>query len=193
MAIDPKSDAALEVSDQAEYNRLLREAPIEELAGYLGSTLDEAVKMRVAAAVEAAPPKMEISVRPQVPQNNFFGYASVKIGGVTVDDFKIMQNKESGELFAAPPSKQDRKNPAVYHNTVHIDKDFRADFNKAVIEAYNAAVEQAQARAASMRPAPDRPPERMTDQVAKAAKEAEAHNAALPPQGKGAKTRGGRE
>ena len=43
MAIDEKSDAALEVTDRAEYMHLLKNAPITELAAYIGKDIDAAV------------------------------------------------------------------------------------------------------------------------------------------------------
>jgi hypothetical protein len=51
MATDPKSNAALEVSDQAEYMDKLKNAPIAELAAYTGTDIDTAVRLRVDAAV----------------------------------------------------------------------------------------------------------------------------------------------
>jgi DNA-binding cell septation regulator SpoVG len=184
MATHGNTDAALEISDQAEYWRQLRDAPIADFAKYAGIDVDTAVVLRVAAAVDAAPPKMDISVRPIAPMGNLLGFASVKIGGITVDDFKIMESKD-GELFAAAPSKPDKSSKTGYRNTVHVDKDMRQDFNNAVLSEYRAAVEQAQNRAASMRTTPDRP--RMADQIAKAAREADAHNAALPAKESAAK------
>lgn len=191
MAIDPHSDAALEVTAQEEYRRYLMDAPIADFAKYAGIDIDEAVNRRVAAAVEAAPPKMDISVRPIEPQGNLYGFASVTISGMKVDDFKIVENKD-GELFVGMPSKPDKGSKTGYRNTVHIDKDFRDDFSAAVIGEYHTAVEQAQARASNLRAVPDKP--RMAEQMAKAGKEAKQHNAALPPQEKGGKKReAGRE
>jgi len=108
-----------------------------------------------------------------------------------VDDFKIVENKD-GELFVGMPSKPDKASKTGYRNTVHIDKDFRDDFTAAVIGEYHTAVEQAQSRAAAMKTAPDKP--RMSEQVDRAAREAERHNATLPPQNKAGKMReAGRE
>ena len=183
MAIDEKSDAALEVSDQAEYMHLLKNAPIAELAAYIGKDLDAAVALRVEAARAETTPKMDISVRPIEPQGNLYGFASVTVGGIKIDDFKIVENKD-GELFVGMPSKPDKSSNTGYRNTVYVDKDFKEEFTAAVIGKYNAAV-QAHTREGK--------PERMADQVAKASKEAEKHNAALPPKDKGAKTRGDRE
>lgn len=161
------------------------DAPIAELAEYAGVGIDEAVKMRVGAALDAAKQtNIEVTARPITPQGNLYGFASVTIGGMTVDDFKIVENKDGG-LFVGMPSKPDKGSKTGYRNTVHIDKDFRDDFSAAVIGAYNIAVEQAQTRAASMKAAPDKP--RIGDQIDKAAKEAGKHNAALPAKEKGGK------
>jgi DNA-binding cell septation regulator SpoVG len=190
MAIDPNTDAALEVSDQADYMNIIKHAPIMELVEFTGVSIDEAVQMRVAALLEAAPPKLEVTARPIEPQGNLYGFASVTVGGIRIDDFKIVADKD-GKLFVGMPSKPDKSSKTGYRNTVHVDKDVREDFTKAVLGAHYDAVERVMERAANMRAAPDKP-ERMADQVAKAGKEAEKHNAALPPQDKGGKKRGGR-
>lgn len=195
MELDPNSNAAQEFSDQAEYRRYLTDAPIAEFAKFAGIDIDEAVKRRVAEAVriaEAAPPTMEVTARPINPVGNLLGFASVTIGGIKVDDFKIVENKD-GELFVGMPSKPDKGSKTGYRNTVHIDKDKKDDFSKAVLGEYRAAVEQAKDRAANLRDAPD-PPPRMAEQVEKAAKEAAAHNAAQPPKARGGQKReAGRE
>jgi len=196
----------MEVSDQAEYMRLLKEAPIAEFAKYVGGDLDMAVQLRIDQAVsdtydkiaarqgviaediyskwaaEHGQTPMNITVRPIEPQGNLYGFASVTVGGIKIDDFKIVENKD-GELFVGMPSKPDKSSNTGYRNTVFVDKDFKEDFSAAVIGKYNATV-QAHNR--------DGKPERMADQVAKAAKEAEKHNAALPPKEKNTKTRGDR-
>ncbi len=187
MAINPNSNAALELSDQKDY---IMNAPIAEVAAHLGMDIDEAVKMRVLAAVEAASPKMDVAVRPIEPQGNLYGFASVTIGGVKIDDFKIVENKD-GELFVGMPSKPDKGSQSGFRNTVHVDKDFREAFSAAVIGEYHAAVREAQSRAANLKAAPDKP--RMAEQVQSAAKEAAKHNADLPPKEKTAKHRGERE
>jgi DNA-binding cell septation regulator SpoVG len=185
MALDPKSDAALEVTDQAAYIDIVKTAPIMELVEFTGVSIDEAVQIRVNALLEAAPPKMDIAVRPIEPQGNLYGFASVTVGGIKIDDFKIVQNKD-GELFVGMPSKPDKSSTTGYRNTVFVDKDFREDFNAAVIDKYHTAVEQAQARAANLKTAPEKPPP-IKAQMAKAKKEADKANAALPPKEKGAK------
>lgn len=167
--------------DMAEERHFLLEAPIAELAERAGVEIDEAVKMRVAAAIEAAPPRMEISVRPIEPKGNLYGFAKVNIGGVSVNDFKIVKNKD-GEFFVGMPSKKDATSRTGFRNTAYVDKDMLEDFNTAVIGAYHAEVERVQARAAAIG---DKP--RIADQVAKAGKQAAEHNAARPAPAKGGK------
>ena len=109
----------------------------------------------------------EVKARPIEPTGNLLGFASVKISGITVHDFKIVTNKD-GEIFVGMPSKPDKKSETGYRNTVYVDKESLGDFNEAVIGAYQAAL--------------DKPPP-IKDQMAEAGKQAAAHNANLP-QGK---------
>jgi len=172
----------------------LKAAPITEFAAYAGIELDEAVNRRVAAAIvdaaikENVPPQMDITVRPIEPQGNLYGFASVTVGGIKIDDFKIVENKD-GEMFVGMPSKPDKTSNTGYRNTVFVEKDFKEDFTAAVLGKYHEAVDKAQSRAANL----NKQPERMADQMAKAKKEAEKHNAAMPPKEKGDKKRGDRE
>ena len=204
---------SLSVDEEIE---MMRKAPIQELADYLHIDLDLAVQLRVDQAVSDTYDKiaekrgpiaqdlyskwaseqwngdMEITARPIEPKGNLYGFASVKIGGVTVDDFKIAADRD-GILFVGMPSKPDKSSKSGYRNTVHIDKDFREDFSKAVLTAHYDAVERLMERAEKMRAAPDKP-ERMGDQMAKAEKEVERHNADLPKAEKtGKKREAGRE
>ena len=138
-------------------------------------------------------PEMDIYVRPIAPQGNLYGFASITIGGIKIDDFKILENKD-GDLFVGMPSKPDKDSTSGYRNTVFIDKDLKEDFTAAVVGQYQHAVEKAQERAANLKSAPDKSktadkPPRMADQMAKAQKEADKHNAALPSKEKGAKVR----
>ena len=211
MATATEKTAAEKMTAEEEHE-FMQTAPIKEVADYLGGDLDLAVKLRVDIAVEDTYDKiaaregviaqdlygkwaaeqeqadMEISVRPITPQGNLYGFASVTIAGIKIDDFKIVENKE-GELFVGMPSKPDKSSNTGYRNTVFVDKDYKEDFNAVVIGKYNEAVEQAQTRAANLKAAPEKQPERMADQIAKAKKEADKHNAALPQQEKGSKKR----
>lgn len=153
---------------------LLMEAPIAELAEQAGVDIDKAVQMRVAAAVEAAPPKMDISVRPIEPKGNLLGFAKVTIGGVTVNDFKIVESKD-GDLFVGMPSKPDKGSRTGFRNTVFVDKNMLENFNTAVVGEYHKAVDRVQARAAAISEKP-----RMAEQMADAKKKVTEHNAARP-------------
>lgn len=175
-------DQAVAEQVQAEMDYLLFDAPIAELAESQGISIDEAVKLRVEKSIEAAPLPMEVSVRPIEPQGKLIGFASVKFGAVTVDDFKIY-NGEKG-LFVGMPSKPDPGTRTGYRATVRIpDQEMRDQLNAAAAESYNRAVEKLIARAEAVRPAPIR------EQMEKAAQEAEKANAKRPEPTKGKEAR----
>ena len=199
MVIDPNKVVTKELSLEEE-QEFMWTAPIAEVAKYLGVDLDLAVQLRVDEAVsrtydkiaarqgviaedmynkwalEFEQPAFEVTVRPIEPQGNLYGFASVTIGGIRIDDFKIIASKD-GDLFVGMPSKADKTSKTGYRNTVFVDKDLREEFSDAVLGEYHAAVEQARSRATNTKAAPDKP--RMADQMAKANKEAERHNANL--------------
>jgi len=208
-----ETKATLSVEEEMD---MIRNAPIEEVAKYFNGDLNMAVQMRVDTAVEdtydkvasrqgviaediykqwsaeLAQNNMDISVRPIEQRDNLYGFASVTVGGIKVDDFKIVTNKE-GELFVGMPSKPDKSSKTGYRNTVSVDKDTRDDFNAAVIEKYHEAVEKAQTRATNLKSVPAKQPERMADQLANAKKQADKHNAELPVKEKSEKVQSGRE
>jgi len=214
MATKESTETKPKLSFEEELD-MIRNAPIEDVAKYFGGDLSLAVQLRVDTAVEDTYDKiaakqgviaqdmykkwaaelsqndMDVTVRPIEPRDNLYGFASVTIGGIKIDDFKIVTNKE-GEFFVGMPSKKDTTSKTGYRNTVSVDKDTRADFNAAVIEKYHETVEKAQTRAANLKPVPDKQPERMADQVASAKKQADKHNAELPAKAKTAKTHGDR-
>ena len=160
---------------------LLFEAPIAELAEARKISIDDAVKLRVDAAVEAAPLKVEVNVRPIEPRGKLIGNADVRFGGgLVVEDFKLF-NGENG-LFVGPPSKPDNTARSGYRRTARITDDrVQAALDNAAFEGYNAAVEKLQARAAAVS-APEKP--RIREQLDKAAQEAAKDNAARPAQTK---------
>jgi DNA-binding cell septation regulator SpoVG len=208
MAIDPKKVAAKELTAEEEHE-FMNTAPIMDVAAYLGGDLELAVQLRIDDAVSATYDKiaerrgpiaedlykkwaselgfgkMDVTVRPIEPQGNLYGFASV-----TVDDFKIVENKD-GELFVGMPSRPDKKSESGYRNTVSIDKDKRDDFNQAVISEYHKAVEKSQERTTKEKIVPAKKP-KIADQVAEASKKAYDHNEQLPQQEKTTKTRGAR-
>lgn len=156
----------------AEERRWLFKAPIAELAEVKNVTIDEAVKMRTDAMLKEAIP-IEVSVRPIEPQGKLIGFASVNIGGVVIDDFKVVDGKNG--IFLGAPSKPDPTSRTGYRSTVRIpDRATQERINAAGTQAYHAAVEKLIARAEAVRPAPIR------EQMAQAAKEAGKENAARP-------------
>ena len=106
-------DAAL-----AEMKRLLFDAPIAELAESQGISIDEAVALRVEKSIEAAPVPVEVSVRPIEPQGKLLGFASVKIGGVVIDDFKVVDGRNG--MFLSPPSKEAPGTRSGYRSTARV-------------------------------------------------------------------------
>ena len=181
------------ISEDEKFSHIIHDSPIAELAEYLGIPVEQAVKVRVDNAVETAKFKsMEITVRPFEPKDKLYGYASVKVSGITIDGFKIVENK-AGELFVGYPSKKDGKSKTGYRNTVFVDKDFKDIFNERVMRAYHLAVEQTRSCETNLRQAPGKP-ERIAEQADSATKEAECHNATQPPREKsGKKHEAGRE
>lgn len=166
---------AVDEAALAEMNRLLFDAPIAELAESQGISIDEAVKLRVEKSIEAAPLPIEVSVRPIEPQGKLLGFASVNIGGVVVDDFKVVDGKNG--VFLGAPSKADPSTRSGYRSTARVmDRGLQERLDALTVDAYGQAVEKLVARAEAVRPAPIR------EQMAKAAKEAEKHNTARPAQ-----------
>ena len=150
---------------------LIRNAPIMDVAAYFRSDLDLAVQLRVDQAIDDTYEKlgirmfnMDVTVRPIEPLGNLYGFASVKIGNMTVDDFKIIENKD-GNLFVGMPSKPDKSSTTGYRNTVHIEKGFKAAFDDEIIRKYYAAVEQVQSRVNNQRSAPENPPRLCASQL----------------------------
>ena len=170
-------DAAIE-----EMNRLLFEAPIAELAESQGISIDEAVKLRVEKSIEAAPLPIEVTVRPIEPMGALRGYASVNIGGIVVDDFKVVDGKNG--MFLSPPSKESNRTRSGYRATTRVtSRALQERLDALTVDAYNTAVEQLVARAEALRPAPIR------EQLARAAQEADKANAERPAPEKGKEAR----
>lgn len=174
--------AAPAVDEAAEMSRLIFEAPIQELAESQGISIDEAVKLRVEKSIKAAPLPIEVSVRPIEPQGKLLGFASVNIGGVVIDDFKVVDGKNG--VFLGAPSKADPSTRSGYRSTARVmNRGLQERLDALTVEAYGRAVEKLVARAEAVRPTPIR------EQMAKAAKEAEKHNASRPAQTKQKETR----
>lgn len=171
------------VDEAAELRRLIFDAPIAELAQHQGISIDEAVKLRVEQAVAAAT-EPQVTVRPIEPQGKVIGFASVTVGGITVDDFKVVNGKNG--LFLGAPSKEAPGTRYGYRATARVDRAVQEKLDSAAYGAYNAAVEKLVARAEAVRPAP------IKEQMAKAAQEASKENAARPAPEKGKEARDAR-
>lgn len=177
-------EAALE-----EMRRLIFDAPIEELAQAQGISIDEAVKLRVEKNLEAAPIPIEVSVRPIAPQGKLLGFASVNIGGMVVDDFKVVNGKNG--IFMGSPSKPDPTTRSGYRATARItDRELQAQLDALAVDAYGRAVEALRARADAVLAQPAPTP--IKEQMAKAAKAAEKQNAERPAPAKAKEGRDGR-
>ena len=173
--------APADVDTRAEQDAeayLLFDAPIAELAESLKVDIDEAVRLRVEAALGAAPIKLEATVRPIEPRGKMIGFASINFGGaITLHDFRIF-NGEKG-LFVTPPSVKDSTTRSGYRDTARLmGDDIKNQLNVVVRDAYVAEVEKLQARAAAVLNTPDKP--RIKDQLEKAGQEAARDNAARP-------------
>ena len=143
--------------------RLLFDAPIAELAESQGISIDEAVALRVEKSIEAAPVPVEVSVRPIEPQGKLLGFASVKIGGVVIDDFKVVDGRNG--MFLSPPSKEAPGTRSGYRSTARVlDRGLQERLDALTADAYAQAVEKLVARAQALRPTPIR------EQLAEAAK-----------------------
>lgn len=166
----------------AEERRWLFDVPIAELAEVRGISIDEAVKLRTDAILQETVIPIEVSVRPIEPQGKLIGFASVNIGGVVIDDFKVVEGKNG--IFLGTPSKPDPTSRTGYRSTVRIpDRATQERINAAGVQAYHRAVEQLVAKAQAVRSTP------IKEQMAEAAKQADKENAARPATVKGKEAR----
>ena len=173
---------AVEDAALAEMRRLIFEAPIAELAESQGISIDEAVKLRVEKNLEAAEVPIEVTVRPIERQGKTMGFASVNIGGMVVDDFRVIDGKNG--VFLGAPSKPDPTSRMGYRSTARVmDRGLQERLDAAAAQGYTQAVDNLIARAEALRPAP------IKEQMANAAKEAAKENAARPAQAKGKEAR----
>lgn len=173
---------AVDEAALAEMRRLIFDAPIQELADSQGISIDDAVKLRVEKSLEAAPLPIEVSVRPIEPMGKLLGYASVNIGGIVVDDFKVVDGKNG--MFLSPPSKESARTRSGYRATTRVtSRALQERLDALTVDAYNAAVEQLVAKAEALRPAPIR------EQMARAAQEADRANTSRPAPEKGKEAR----
>ena len=153
-----------------------------ELAEVKGVTIDEAVQMRTDAVLQEAVVPIEVTVRPIEPQGKLIGFASVNIGGIVIDDFKVVNGKNG--IFLGEPSKPDPTTRTGYRSTARVtNRALQERLSAAAADGYNMAVEKLIARAEALRPKPIR------EQMANAAKEAAKENATRPAPAKGKEAR----
>ena len=119
-----------------------------------------------------APLKLDVSVRVIEPVKNLMGFASVKFNDCfVVENLKIIQGSKG--LFVGMPSAPDGK--GGYREAAKpITKEFREELNAAVLEAYEAKLEQMVERGSAGRGS-------ISDQL-KAGKEAAEQAKAEKPQ-----------
>ncbi len=162
----------------AEERRWLFDAPIAELAEVKGVTVDEAVKLRTDAILQEAAVPIEVTVRPIEPQGKLIGFASVNIGGVVVDDFKVVDGKNG--VFLGAPSKPDPTSRSGYRATVRIN-------DRGTQERLNAAAQAGLQHGGGETAGPGRggAPRPIREQMDKAGKEAAQKNAARSAPAKG--------
>ena len=91
-------------------------------------------------AAAPAPLKLDVSVRVIEPVKNLMGFASVKFNDCfVVENLKIVQGSKG--LFVGMPSQPDGK--GGYRDMAYpVTKEFRAQLNSAVLDAYEAKLEQ---------------------------------------------------
>ena len=91
-------------------------------------------------AAAPAPLKLDVSVRVIEPVKNLMGFANVKFNDCfVVENLKIVQGSKG--LFVGMPSQPDGK--GSYRDMAYpVTKEFRAQLNSAVLEAYEAKLEQ---------------------------------------------------
>ena len=130
----------------------------------------------------ALPIKLEVTVRPIEPRGKLIGFASVNFGGVIVDDFRVSDGEKG--MFVANSSKADSSSQSGSRSTAGIvDPGLQTQLNVAVRDAYIKEVEKLQARAAAVRPTPEKP--RIREQLAEGAGQAAKNNAEQPAPEKG--------
>ena len=134
----------------------------------------------------ALPIKLEVTVRPIEPRGKLIGFASVNFGGVIVDDFRVSDGEKG--MFVANSSKADSSSQSGSRSTAGVvDPGLQTQLNVAVRDAYIKEVEKLQARAAAVRPTPEKP--RIREQLAEGAGQAAKNNAEQPAPEKGKATK----
>ena len=95
---------------------------------------------KTAGGTPAAPINLDVSVRVIEPVKNLMGFASVKFNDCfVVENLKIVQGSKG--LFLGMPSQPDGK--GGYRDMAYpVTKEFREQLNTAVLQAYEAKLEQ---------------------------------------------------
>ncbi len=94
-------------------------------------------------------------MRPIEPQGKLIGFASVNIGGIVIDDFKVVNGKNG--IFLGEPSKPDPTTRTGYRSTARVtNRALQERLSAAAADGYNMAVEKLIARAEALRPKPIR-------------------------------------
>jgi len=83
---------------------------------------------------------MKVTAQPVKPQGNLYGFASVKIGGIRIEGFRILADEDK-RLFVGMPCKPDKSSSTGCRNMVYIDREHKDDFNNAVLRAHYDAVD----------------------------------------------------
>lgn len=87
-----------------------------------------------------------------MPETNLRGFADVTINNmVTIRNVKIVMGKNG--LFASMPTVKDRN--GQFRSICDIEKDYRPSFNDAVLEAYNAELNQTPETEPDILPGPE--------------------------------------
>ena len=137
----------------AEMRRLIFDAPIQELADAQGISIDEAVQLRVEKNLEARRGAHRGVGAAIEPQGRLIGFASVNIGGIVIDDFKVVNGKNG--IFLGEPSKPDPTTRTGYRSTARVtNRALQERLSAAAADGYNVAVEKLIARAEALRPKP---------------------------------------
>ena len=89
---------------------------------------------------QAADMKLDVDVRLIEPRGNLMGFANVTVNDcLRIDDFKVLQGEKG--LFVGMPSQPDGK--GGYRDMAYpVTKEFREQLNTAVLQAYEAKLEQ---------------------------------------------------
>ena len=123
-----------------------------------------------------------VTVKLKQKQSDWQSADPVNIGGIVIDDFKVVNGKNG--IFLGEPSKPDPTTRTGYRSTARVtNRALQERLSAAAADGYNMAVEKLIARAEALRPKPIR------EQMANAAKEAAKENAARPAPAKGKEAR----